>query len=134
MKPTTKHILVALGIAAGVFIVYEMYKVISAGVTAVSDIFMAPWNALKTVWSAASGAVAGAVSPITSTVANVSAGNAAAATIAALNNQYAPGGSIYNQIQASRGTAAADQAWQTVQNNQAVQTSQTVTWDPLTWF
>jgi hypothetical protein len=131
MKPATKHILIALGIGAGVFVVYEMYKAISAGVTAAEDILLAPWNALKSVWSG----VSGAASAVSSTVANVSAGNAAATQISALNNsQYAPGGTIYNQIQATQGTAAADAAWQTVQNNQAVQASQTVTWDPLTWF
>lgn len=128
---TTKHVLVALGIGVGIFIVYEMYKAISAGVSAVGDILMAPFNAISNAVSAA-GSTASAV---TNAAASVSAGNNAAAQIAAMNNaDYAPGGSVYNQIASTQGTAAANAAWQTVQNNQASQASQTVTWDPLTWF
>lgn len=131
MKPHTKHILIALGVAVAAFILYEMYKAISAGATAIGDIIMAPWNAIT---GAVSGLSAGA-SAVAATVTNVQAGNSAAAQITQLDNsQYAPGGTIYNQIASTQGQAAADAAWQTVQNNQAVQTSQTVTWDPLTWF
>lgn len=108
-----------------------MIKAVKAGVTAIGDIILAPWTAVTSVWS---GISAGA-SAVSSTVTNVAAGNSAAAQITALNNsQYAPGGSIYASIAATQGQAAADAAWQTVQNNQATQASQTVTWDPLTWF
>lgn len=41
-------------------------------------------------------------------------------TLAVLNaKDYAPGGSIYNQISASQGTAAADAAYQQVQQDEA---------------
>jgi hypothetical protein len=131
MKPETKHILIALGIGVGAFVLYEMYKAISAGATAIGDILLAPWTAITGALAAAGSAA----SSVTATVANVSAGNAAATQIASMNNaDYAPGGSVYNSIASTQGAAAANAAWQTVQNNQAVQASQTVTLDPLTWF
>lgn len=124
MKTQTKHILAAAGIAVAVYVVYEIWKAFKAGITDIGDLIAAPFTALS-----------GAVSSVTSTVQNVSAGNAAAAQITTMNNSdYAPGGSIYNQIAATQGTAAANQAWQTVQANQAAQQAQTVTLDPLTWF
>ncbi|HEX3626698.1 MAG TPA: hypothetical protein VH280_14895 [Verrucomicrobiae bacterium] len=131
MKTQTKHILLALGIGAGVFVLYEMYKAVNAGVTAIGDVLMAPFNAARAVWNG----VSSAASSVTSTVANVAAGNAAEAQLNAMNNSdYAPGGTIYNEIAASQGPAAANQAWQTVQNNQATQASQDVTWNPLSWI
>ncbi len=41
------------------------------------------------------------------------------------NSQYAPGGTIYQQIYATRGQAAADAAWQQVQGDIAAQVAQT---------
>lgn len=142
MKPGTKHLLIALGIAAAVFILWEMYKVWKAGATAVSDILNAPLNAIKAAWSgissAASSTASAVTSPITTlaaTVQNVSAGNAAANQITAMNSSaYAPGGVTYNYIAATQGQAAADAAWQSVQNHQATENSQSVTWNPLTWL
>ena len=131
MKPHTKHILIALAIGVGVYVVWEMIQAAISGVEDVGSILMAPFNAI----GSAVASVGSTASAITAAASSVNAGNTAAAQVTAMNNsQYAPGGSIYNSIAASQGTAAANAAWQTVQNNQATQASQTVTLDPLTWF
>lgn len=131
MKPATKHILVAAGIGAGAYVVIEIWKAWQAGVTAIGDLIAAPFTALSSAVSSATSAVSSAAA----TVQNVSAGNAAAAQITTMNNSdYAPGGTIYNQIAATQGQAAADAAWATVQQNQTAQASQAVTINPLTWF
>jgi hypothetical protein len=135
LKTQTKHILIALGVGFGAFVIYETYKAISAGISGVSDVLMAPFNSISAAWNGASSALTGAVSSVTGTVANIQAGNAAETQINQMNNSdYAPGGSIYNQIAATQGTAAANQAWQTVQNNQQVSASQDLSWNPLSWI
>lgn len=128
---SSKHIFLALAIGAVAFVLWEMIKVWRTSTAGLDAILMAPWNALSSAWST----VTGAASSISQTASNVSAGNAAAAQVNAMNNSdYAPGGTIYNQIAATQGTAAANQAWQTVQNNQATEASQTVTLNPLSWI
>lgn len=132
MKPQTKHILIAALIGVAAYVLIEVWKAWQAGTRAIADLITAPFTALETVWSSASSAA----SSVAATVQNVSAGNAAAAQITTMNDSdYAPGGVIYNQIEAQQGQAAADQAWQTVQNQQAAEQAQAVSLlNPTTWF
>ncbi|MGH8023181.1 MAG: hypothetical protein ACRED1_06350 [Limisphaerales bacterium] len=131
MKPNIKHILIALGIGAGAFVLYEMYKAYQAGKTAISDLLAAPWNAVKAAWSGVSSAASSAAA----TVAN----NYNWATqLPSLTQQeltdaqqqgsvaasYQPGGTIYNSILATQGQAAADAAAQTAAQNAATQQQQ----------
>src|ERR1700722_9563488 len=126
-KNTAEHILIALAIAGAVYVLYQMYQAYQAGKKDIVSLLSAPWNAIVSAWngisSAASSAAGVVASPITSAVAtvqNVAAGNAAANQITSMNNSaYAPGGATYNYILATQGQAAADAAWQTVQNQQA---------------
>lgn len=138
MKPHTKHILIALGIGVGVFIVYEMYKAVSAGVTAASDILMAPWNAVKAVWSGASGAASSAASAVSSAASTVANNYDIASQLPALTQtelqdaqaqgsvaaSYQPGGTMYNTILATQGQAAATAAAQTAAQNAATEQQQ----------
>ena len=119
-----------------------MYKAYTSAKNDLSSILNAPLNALKAAWSGISSAASSVTDAVTSplssavaTVQNVSAGNAAANQITAMNSSaYAPGGVTYNYIAATQGQAAADAAWQTVQNQPATEDSQAVTWNPLTWL
>lgn len=122
IHPQAKKVLIAVGIGVAAFAGYSMYAAFKSGVTAISDILSAPFTALQNEWNA----ISGAASSVASSAANISAGNQAAATIATQNNSdYAPGGTIYNQILATQGQAAADAAWATVQSHEATQTDQT---------
>jgi hypothetical protein len=138
MKPGTKHLLIALGIAAGVFILWEMYKAWKAGVTAVSDILNAPLNAAKAAWAGISGAASAAGSAISNAAGTVANNYAIASQLPALTQQevadaqaqgsvaasYQPGGTIYNMILNTQGQAAADAAAATAGQHAADQLAQ----------
>lgn len=137
MKFFKQHekVMIALGVAIAAYIVYTIYQAIAKGVTDLASLAMAPFTAIANEAAAVTASITGTTSAISQAAAANAAGNAAAAQITTLNNnQYAPGGTIYNQIAATQGTAAANAAYQTEQQNQAVQASQTVTANPLTWF
>jgi hypothetical protein len=129
------HILIALLIGVGVYFAVEIWKAYQAGVTAISDLLMAPFTALSNAVGSVTSQVSSTASAISNASASVPAGNAAEAQITTANaSAYAPGGTIYNQIEASQGQAAADAAWATVQSHQAVQASQDVSSNPLSWL
>ena len=132
------HILTAVLIFAGVFVVYEMYKAVSAGATLASDILMAPLSAIKAVWTGASNAASSAASAVSNAASTVANNYNIASTLPALTQQelsdaqaqgsvaasYQPGGTIYNMIQSTQGTDAANAAAQTAANNAANQQQQ----------
>ncbi|HXC34268.1 MAG TPA: hypothetical protein VNV43_00220 [Candidatus Acidoferrales bacterium] len=140
MKTQTKHnhLLTAILIFTGVFVVYEMYKVWNAGTAALSDILLAPINALKAVWTGVSNAASAAGSAVSNAASTVANNYAIASTLPALTQQevsdaqaqgsvaasYQPGGTMYNTILATQGQAAADAAAQTAANNAATQQQQ----------
>lgn len=135
MSKETKHILIALGIGVAAYFVYQIYQAVQNGVTGFTNLLMAPFTALQSAFNSAAASVSSTASLIANTPANVAAGNAAAAQITTVNDSaYAPGGTEYNQIAATQGQAAADAAWATVQSHQAVQASQDVDANPLTWL
>jgi hypothetical protein len=142
-----KQIFVILVLGVGVFALVEIYKAYKAGKTAISDLLMAPWTALK----AAAGAVASAVTnstPVQGAVAltqlplltATETTNAAQQGVVA--GSYQPGGTMYQAIAATQGQPAADAAAAAAANNAATQTAQatadsswsTSPWNPSTWF
>lgn len=128
MKFIRQHekVFIALGAGIAAYIAYSIYRAIKNGVTDLKGLVTAPFTALSNEVNS----VVNTVNP-----SNIAAGNAAAAQIAALNNSdYAPGGTIYNQIAATQGLAAANAAWQQVQQDNANSAAQNVTANPLTWF
>ncbi len=111
------HLIVIATLGIGVFAIVEMYKAYAAGKTAIKDIILAPWDALKALWSAAGSAA-------TTAATTAASGVAAAAALPSLTQtelqnaqaqgsvaaSYQPGGTMYNTIQATQGQAAADAA------------------------
>lgn len=138
MKSQTKHVLVALGIAAGVFIIVEIYKAWQAGTTAIGDLLAAPWNAVQSIWGGITGAASSAGSAVSNAASTVANNYNWATQLPSLTqteltdaqNQgsiaasYQPGGTTYNMIAATQGTAAANAAAQTAAQNAATEQQQ----------
>jgi len=122
-----KQIFVILALGVGVFVVVEMWKAYSAGKRAISDLLMAPWTAMKAGWTTASAAVSNVVSGATAV------GQLPGLTSTALQNaqaqgsvaaSYQPGGTMYNVVQATQGTDAANKTATAAANNAAMQQQQ----------
>jgi hypothetical protein len=126
-----KQIAVIAFLGVGVFIIVEIYKAWKAGTTALGDLIMAPWNALKAGWSTASSAIGSAASSVTSGVS--AAASLPSLTQTELQNaqaqggtaaSYQPGGTMYNIILATQGQAAADKAAAAAASNAAMEQQQ----------
>lgn len=129
-----KKIFIVLLLGFGAYALYAIYQAFKSGERTIAGLVTAPFKALSTVWGAVSSGASSAASAIanstpvqgvealasldslTQTSAQLTAQNQALAT-----NAYAPGGATYNQIAATRGTAAADAAWAQVQADYAAQ-------------
>lgn len=138
-----KHIFTILVLGVGVYALIEMYKAYKAGKTALSDILMAPWTVLQSWWTqAANSSVGQGISALASLPGLETTETNNAAAQSAVAGSYQPGGAMYQSIQASQGTAAADAAAAAAANNAATQQAQaaadsswsTSPWNPTTWF
>ncbi len=122
-----KQIFVIAFLGVGVFIVVEIYKAWRAGVNDLKSLVLAPWTALKAGWSAASNAastVAGNAAAAASLPSLTQAELAGANAQLAVSGDYQPGGTIYEQIAATQGQAAADAAAAAATKNAQTQLSQ----------
>jgi hypothetical protein len=151
---TAEHICIALLIAAGVFVVWEMYKAYQAGKMAISDILSAPLAALQTIWSTITGAASSAGNAVSSAAGTVANNYAWASQLPALTQQeltdaqnqgsiaasYQPGGTTYNMIASTQGTDAANAAAAAAAKNAATEQQQAqadASWwgtDLFTWL
>ena len=126
-KDFWKHVLTILVLGVAVYVMVEIYKAYKAGKTAISDLLLAPWTALKAAWSSASAAVSNIASGVTAV------GQLPSLTQTALQNaqaqgsvaaSYQPGGTMYNVISTTQGTDAANNAAIQSANNAAVEQQQ----------
>lgn len=129
MTKSTKRVLIALGIAAGAWLVFGVVSRLASGAKSITDAIRGTIEGTKTALLYPFSSVASAVTDAASLPAAADQSAALDASLASLNgNDYAPGGRIYNNIASAQGVAAADAAWATVQEHQLAQEADTRAW------
>lgn len=132
MKANTKNLLIAAGVVFGAALVWIVWKKITATKEEFQAMLAKGYDIVT--WPARS--VLGLVQSTAGNAAAAASLPALAAQSASLDqqlatinqNDYAPGGRIYEEIRLTRGRAAADKAWADVQANLASQRADTAAW------